>query len=54
MTARHTPLPAGPATISVEVLPTSALWRYAQGALLLLVLFVAVPFGNRGSRRRRS
>jgi hypothetical protein len=47
------PLPAGPATISVEVLPTNALWRYAQGVLLLIVLFVAVPFGNRSSRRRR-
>jgi hypothetical protein len=46
-------LPAGPATISVEVLPTSATWRYAQGILLLLVVFLAVPFGNRSSRRRR-
>ncbi|WP_457252497.1 glycosyltransferase [Pedococcus sp. P5_B7] len=47
------PLPAGPATISVEVLPTSATWRSAQGILLLLVVFLAVPFGNRSSRRRR-
>jgi hypothetical protein len=46
-------LPAGPATISVEVLPTSSTWRYAQGLLLLVVLFMAVPFGNRSSRRRR-
>lgn len=46
-------LPAGPATISVEVLPTSSTWRYAQGVLLLLVVFLAVPFGNRSSRRRR-
>lgn len=47
-------LPAGPATIAVEVLPTSATWRSAQGALLLLVVFLGVPFGNRSSRRRRS
>ncbi|WP_057376893.1 glycosyltransferase [Phycicoccus sp. Soil803] len=46
-------LPPGPATISVEVLPTSATWRYAQGILLLLVVFLAVPFGNRSSRRSR-
>jgi GT2 family glycosyltransferase len=46
-------LPAGPATISVEVLPTSATWRFAQGILLLLVVFLAVPFGNRSSRRKR-
>ena len=47
------PVPAGPATISVEVLPTSSAWRDAQGVLLLLVIFLAVPFGNRSSRRRR-
>jgi hypothetical protein len=47
------PLPAGPATITVDVLPTNATWRYAQGILLLLVVFLAVPFGNRSSRRRR-
>ena len=46
-------LPAGPATISVEVLPTNAAWRYAQGILLLVVAFLAIPFGNRSSRRRR-
>lgn len=46
-------LPAGPATISVDVLPTNAIWRYAQGVLLLVVVFLAVPFGNRSSRRRR-
>jgi GT2 family glycosyltransferase len=46
-------LPAGPATISVAVLPTSSTWRYAQGLLLLVLLFLAVPFGNRSSRRRR-
>ncbi|NYG07674.1 GT2 family glycosyltransferase [Phycicoccus badiiscoriae] len=47
------PLPAGTATISVDVLPTNASWRYAQGGLLLLVAFLALPFGNRSSRRRR-
>jgi hypothetical protein len=46
-------LPAGPATISVEVLPTSSTWRFAQGLLLLVVVFLAVPFGNRSSRRKR-
>lgn len=46
-------LPAGPATIAVEVLSTSSTWRYAQGILLLVVIFLAVPFGNRSSRRRR-
>ena len=46
-------LPPGAVTISVDVLPTSSTWRYAQGLLLLVVLFLAVPFGNRSSRRRR-
>ena len=46
-------LPAGPATLRVQVLPTDALWRNAQGLALLLVVFLAVPFGNRSSRRRR-
>ncbi|SDP27764.1 Glycosyltransferase, GT2 family [Pedococcus dokdonensis] len=46
-------LPAGATTITVDVLPSAATWRSAQGILLLLVVFLAVPFGNRSSRRRR-
>ncbi|WP_406831830.1 glycosyltransferase [Pedococcus sp. KACC 23699] len=46
-------LPAGRHTIAVEVLPTSPLWRWAQGAALLLALFLALPFGRRTSRRQR-
>ncbi|GAA4725036.1 hypothetical protein GCM10025782_23900 [Pedococcus ginsenosidimutans] len=46
------PVPAGAHTVSVEVLPTDATWRYAQGLALLLVVFLAIPFGNRASRRR--
>ena len=46
-------LPAGSHTIAVEVLPTSPRWRWAQGAALLLVVFLAIPFGTRASRRRK-
>lgn len=46
-------LPAGAHSISVEVLPVSPLWRWVQGAALLLVVFLAIPFGTRASRRRR-
>jgi GT2 family glycosyltransferase len=45
-------LPAGPGRLAVEVLPQHQLWLWAQGALLGLVVFLAVPFGNRGGRRR--
>jgi GT2 family glycosyltransferase len=45
-------LTPGPATLTVEVLPTDLLWRYGQGLALLLVVFLALPFGNRASRRR--
>ena len=45
-------LPAGPATIRAQVLPTDPWWRNVQAIALLLVVFLAVPFGNRGSRRR--
>ncbi|WP_082580885.1 glycosyltransferase [Phycicoccus sp. Root563] len=47
------PLPAGSHTIAVQVLPASPLWRWAQGAALLLVVFLAIPFGTRASRRRK-
>jgi hypothetical protein len=46
------PVPAGSHTISVEVLPSESTWRWAQGLALLLVVFLAIPFGNRASRRR--
>jgi hypothetical protein len=45
-------VPAGSHTLSVEVLPADATWRWAQGLALLLVVFLAIPFGNRASRRR--
>ncbi len=46
-------LPAGSHTIAVEVLPTALPWRWAQGAALALVVFLAIPFGARASARRR-
>ncbi|KRE57140.1 glycosyltransferase [Phycicoccus sp. Soil748] len=46
------PVPAGAHTLTVEVLPSDATWRWAQGLALLLVVFLAIPFGNRASRRR--
>jgi hypothetical protein len=46
-------LPAGTGQLTVDVVPTDVLWRYGQGLLLVLVAFLAVPFGNRTSRRRR-
>jgi hypothetical protein len=46
------PLPQGTRSISVQVLPTDTMWRYAQGLALLLVVFIALPLGNRASRRR--
>jgi hypothetical protein len=46
-------LPAGRAHLTVDVLPTDLPWRTAQGLLALLLLFLALPFGNRASRRRR-
>jgi GT2 family glycosyltransferase len=46
------PLPAGTHTITVDVLTGDAWWRWLQGAVLVLLVFLAVPFGNRASRRR--
>ncbi|HEV7195172.1 MAG TPA: glycosyltransferase, partial [Pedococcus sp.] len=46
-------LPAGAGQLTVEVVPTDVLWRYGQGLLLVIVAFLAVPLGNRTSRRRR-
>jgi hypothetical protein len=45
------PLPEGQLELAVDVLPTAPGWRYAQGVALLLCLFLALPFGNRASRR---
>jgi hypothetical protein len=45
-------LPEGSGRLTVEVLPTDRWWRIGQGAALLLVVFLAVPFGTRASRRR--
>lgn len=45
-------LPAEAGRLSIEQRPTLQRTRTAQAALWLLVLFVALPFGNRASRRR--
>jgi GT2 family glycosyltransferase len=45
-------LPAGRSEVTVNVLPTDTLWRYAQGVAFLLAVFVAIPLGARPSRRR--
>ena len=45
------PVPAGQVRLAVDVLPTAPGWRYAQAVALLLCLFLALPFGNRASRR---
>jgi len=46
------PLPAGHHTLTVTVRPTESTWLLVQGLALLLTLFLALPFGNRASRRR--
>jgi len=46
------PLPAGHHTLEVTVRPTHPTWLIAQGLALLVALFLALPFGNRASRRR--
>jgi hypothetical protein len=45
-------LPAGAHTVTVDVLPGDQWWRWAQGITLLVLAFLAIPFGNRASRRR--
>ncbi|WP_270886465.1 glycosyltransferase [Pedococcus sp. 5OH_020] len=47
------PLPTGTHLVQVTVLPTDVAWRYVQGLILLLVVFLAVPVGTRAPRRRR-
>lgn len=46
------PVPAGSHRLVVTVLPSDTYWRYLQGLGLLVAVFVAIPFGNRASRRR--
>jgi hypothetical protein len=46
------PLPAGHHTLEVTVQPTHPTWLMAQGLALLVALFLALPFGNRASRRQ--
>lgn len=51
-TARPTySLPASAGSLDVRVEATHSRWRWAQLALLALTAFLAVPFGNRRSRR---
>lgn len=45
-------LPAGPGRLTIDVLPTDRTWRILQGLALLAVVFVALPFGTRRTRRQ--
>jgi GT2 family glycosyltransferase len=45
-------LPAKTGKLVVDVLPTDEPWRWAQLALLLVVAFVALPFGGPAPRSR--
>jgi hypothetical protein len=45
-------VPAGAHTLEVQVLPREIGWRWLQGLALLVTAFIAIPFGNRASRRR--
>ena len=45
-------VPPGAGELSVDLATSDPWWRLAQGLALLLVIFMATPFGNRGSRRR--
>lgn len=45
------PLPAGASRLSIQVPPTQPVWRWVQLALLVVTVFLAVPFGTRRSRR---
>ena len=49
--SRPTRCPPAPAGCDIEVSPTTPWWRWGQGALLALVVFLALPFGRRRSRR---
>ncbi|HET8765888.1 MAG TPA: glycosyltransferase [Pedococcus sp.] len=45
-------VPAGSHRLEVTVLPSDTYWRWLQGLTLLVAAFLAIPFGNRASRRR--
>ena len=45
------PVPAGHHTLEVTVRPPHPAWLLGQGLALLLLLFLALPFGNRAWRR---
>ncbi|HRC12757.1 MAG TPA: hypothetical protein PLX68_07785, partial [Dermatophilaceae bacterium] len=46
-------LPERPGLLTVDIPPNTPRWFAAQLALLGLTVFLAVPFGNRRSRRVR-
>lgn len=46
-------LPAGPHSLSIDLPGPDRWWHILQGALLALVVFLAVPFGTHESRTRR-
>ena len=45
-------LPATPGALQVDLAAAQPWWRLGQAVLLAFVVFMAVPFGNRRSRRR--
>jgi hypothetical protein len=45
-------LPGGAGTLVVDVRPERPWWPVLQGVALALVVFLAIPFGTRASRRR--
>ncbi|WP_242652699.1 glycosyltransferase family 2 protein [Intrasporangium flavum] len=45
-------LPAGAGALRVDLAAAQPWWRIGQAALLAFVVFMALPFGNRRSRRR--
>jgi hypothetical protein len=44
-------LPDGPGRLNADIPPVHRTWFLAQVALVLFVVFMAIPFGNRRSRR---
>jgi hypothetical protein len=45
-------VPSAPGALRVDLAAAQPWWRLGQGALLAFVVFMALPFGNRRSRRR--
>lgn len=45
-------VPPGRGHLTVQVLPVQPWWHLAQGLLLAVVAFLAIPFGRKASRRR--